>query len=446
MKNFLVVGMGKTGESTARFLLDRGEKVLGYDDHKKQSDLPPHILNHPAFSPLRSIDLYKLNWSKIQECIVSPGVPSVHPILAKCEQERIPIVSEVELACRMLNFPLIGITGSNGKSTTVALIGHILNQAGLSTFIGGNFGTPLIDSISFRSTFQWGVVELSSFQLERIVKARFQIAGILNLALNHLDRHNSFRDYFLQKRNIFINQKKDDLAVVNFSHPSWHTQLCSMIRGSIIPVTCFGQLQEGFYWENLKIVERFEGKKRIIHCHHWQLPGEHNRENLLFATAVCRAVGVRVDQIEESLSSFQGLHHRIQKIAEINGILFYDDSKSTTPASTCAAVNSLNGPIILLLGGRSKIKDFSELNRNLSSDKIKAVILFGEDRELIYNFVPKSIPTYLFPTLDEAFEKVRSLSVSGDSVLLSPACTSWDQYSNYHERGEHFIRLVYGNS
>jgi UDP-N-acetylmuramoylalanine--D-glutamate ligase len=125
------------------------------------------------------------------------------------------------------------------------------------------------------------------------VKARFQIAGILNLALNHLDRHNSFRDYFMQKRNIFINQKKDDLAVVNFSNPSWHTQLCSMIRSSIIPITSFGQLQEGFYWENLKIVERFEGEKKTIDCHRWKLPGKHNRENLLFATAVCRAVGVR---------------------------------------------------------------------------------------------------------------------------------------------------------
>ncbi len=153
-----------------------------------------------------------------------------------------------------------------------------------------------------------------------------------------------------------------------------------------------------------------------------------------------------VDQIETSLSSFHGLQHRIQKVAEINGILFYDDSKSTTPASTCAAVNSLNGPIILLLGGRSKIKDFSEFTRNLSSAKIKVVMLFGEDRELIHHFLPKSIPTFLFPTLDEAFVKARSLAVPGDSILLSPSCTSWDQYNNYHERGEHFIRLIYGNS
>ncbi len=443
--NYLVVGMGKTGESTAHFLLDRGEKVFGYDDQKKWNDISSKILNHRSFSPLRPIDLSKLNWSKIQECIVSPGIPSHHPVLAKCEQERIPIVSEVELACRMLKFPLIGITGSNGKSTTVALIGHILNQAGLTVFVGGNFGTPLIDSISFQCSYQWGVVELSSFQLERIVKARFQIAGILNLAPNHLDRHQTFRDYFMQKQNIFLNQKKEDVAVVNFSNPSWHTQLCSMLSSSIIPVTCFGQLLEGFYWKNQKIVERFEGKERTIDCHHWQLPGEHNRENLLFATAICRAVGVEVEHIEESLLSFQGLNHRIQKIAEINGILFYDDSKSTTPASTCAAIHSLNGHIILLLGGRSKIQDFSELTRNLTPEKIKTVILFGEDRELIYNFIPESIPTYLFPTLDEAFTKVRSLSVPGDCVLLSPACTSWDQYTNYQERGEHFFRLVYGN-
>ncbi|MDD3713563.1 MAG: UDP-N-acetylmuramoyl-L-alanine--D-glutamate ligase [Atribacterota bacterium] len=446
MMNYLVVGMGKTGESTARFLLNRGEKVLGYDDHKKWSDISPNLLNHPAFSPLKPIDLSKLNRRKIQECIVSPGVPSYHPILAKCEQERIPIVSEVELACRMLHFPLIGITGSNGKSTTVALIGHIMNRAGFSVFVGGNFGTPLIDSISFPTSYQWGVVELSSFQLERILSARFQIAGILNLSPNHLDRHNTFRDYFFQKRNIFINQKKEDRAIVNFSIPSWHTQLCPMIRSSIIPVTGLGQLQEGFYWKNQKIVERFEGKERKIDCLNWHLPGEHNRENLLFATAVCRVVGVGVDQIEESLSTFQGLSHRIQKVAEINGVVFYDDSKSTTPASTCAAINSLNGPIVLLLGGRSKIKDFSEFTQYLSPAKIKMILLFGEDRELIQKFIPESIPTRLFSNLDEIFSNIRSLVVPGDCVLLSPACTSWDQYANYQERGEHFFRLVYGNS
>ena len=445
MRNYLVVGMGKTGESTTGFLLDHGEKVLGYDDHKKRSDLLPNILNHPAYSHLMPADLPKLNWKNIQECIVSPGVPSHHPVLIKCDQEQIPILSEVELACSMLDFPLIGITGSNGKSTTVALIGHILNRAGFSAFVGGNFGTPLINSIAFPASYHWGVVELSSFQLERIVNARFHIAGILNLSPNHLDRHNTFRDYFSQKRNIFINQKKDDRAIINFSIPNWHAQLCQMVRSSIVPVTSFGQLHEGFYWEKQKIVERFEGKERNIDCRNWQLPGGHNRENLLFASAVCRVVGVRVDQIEESLSSFQGLSHRIQKIAEINGVVFYDDSKSTTPASTCAAINSLNGPIILLLGGRSKIKDFSEFTRYFSPDKIKMVLLFGEDRELIQKFIPESIPTFLFSDLDEIFLKIRSLTVSGDCVLLSPACTSWDQYANYQERGEHFFRLVYGN-
>ena len=346
--NYLVVGMGKTGESTARFLLNRGEKVLGYDDHKKWSDISPNILNHPAFSPLRPIDLSKLNRRKIQECIVSPvSFLSSHPGQMRTGEN--PDSERSGLACRMLHFPLIGITGSNGKSTTVALIGHILNRAGFSAFVGGNFGTPLIDSISFPTSYQWGVVELSSFQLERIVSARFQVAGILNLSPNHLDRHNTFRDYFFQKRNIFINQKKEDRAIVNFSIPSWHTQLCPMIRSSIIPVTGLGQLQEGFYWKNQKIVERFEGKERKIDCLNWHLP-----VSIIGEFIVCHcglpSSGVGVDQIEESLSTFQGLSHRIQKVAEINGVVFYDDSKSTTPASTCAAINSLNGPIVLLLG------------------------------------------------------------------------------------------------
>jgi len=445
MANYFIVGMGKTGESTARFLLDRGEKVFGYDDQKKRSDLPSILLNHPAFFPLTATDILKLDWRNIQECIVSPGISSIHPVLVRCDQERIPVVSEVELACRMLHFPLIGITGSNGKSTTVALIGHILNRAGFSVFVGGNFGTPLIESVSSSNFYQWGVVELSSFQLERVVKARFQVAGILNLAPNHLDRHNTFKNYFFQKRNIFINQRKEDLAIVNFSDPSWHTQLCQMIRGSIIPVTRFGKLLEGFFWEGQQIIEKYGEKEKVIDCQNWKLRGEHNRENLLFATAICRMVGVGIDQIEESLSTFQGLSHRIQKIADLNGVVFYDDSKSTTPTSTCAALNSLDGPLILLMGGKGKIKDFSELTPHLSPTKVKTVILFGEDREIIKTFIPDSIPTFLFTNLEEAFSKVRSLAVPGDCVLLSPACTSWDQYANYQERGEHFFRLVYGN-
>jgi len=440
MSQFLVIGMGKTGESAVRFLLSSGEQVIGYDDRKQVKDIPSFINGHSRFSFLTRDKIARFDWKQIHQCVVSPGVPFTHPLLAKCEQHRIPVISEIELACQMITFPLIGITGSNGKSTTVALLSHILKGEGLSVFIGGNFGIPLLESISSSISYQWGVVELSSFQLERISTARFNIAGILNLSLNHLDRHLTFKNYFQQKLKIFMNQKKSDIAVINLTRPKWHTQLCTIMQGIVVPITCSDHLQEGFFWKKNNIIERQEGKMNVIDCQSWGLPGEHNRENLLFASAMARMAGVKIGTIEKQLSTFKGLDHRIQKIAEINGIVYYDDSKSTTPASTCAALHSINGPIILLMGGRGKVKDYSEFSETLLPNKIKAIILFGEDRELLQSFIPDSIPTYLVPNLEKALVRVHSLAVTGDHVLLSPACTSWDQYSSYQERGEHFFR------
>ena len=440
----LVVGMGKTGVSVARFLVEKGEGVYGYDDWKKCNDCPPDLINNRLFSFITGNDLSCLEWNRIVECIISPGIPESHPVFVWCALKKIPIISEVELACRLIRFPLIGITGSNGKSTTVALLGHLLSHAGFSVFTGGNYGTPLLDSLSTTISFDWGVIELSSFQLERIVNARFYLAGILNLSPNHLDRHHTFWEYFQQKRNIFLNQNKNDSAVVNLTNPAWHTLLCRAVRSHIVPVVIRGCLNEGFFWQRENIEERLNGKKKTISCRNWKLPGEHNRENLVFATALARLVGVSSASIEESLATFQGLDHRIQKIAEINGVIYYDDSKSTTPASTCAAVDSLPGPIVLLMGGRGKIKDYSELTMALTTGKIKTVILFGEDRDALKEYIPIDIPTYLTVNLKEAMVLVRSLVEPGDRVLLSPTCTSWDQYENYEKRGEHFKHLIYG--
>ncbi|MCX6090750.1 MAG: Mur ligase family protein, partial [Candidatus Atribacteria bacterium] len=286
----IVLGLGKTGLSVARFLIERGTMVYGYDDWKESGDCPSDVIGNNHFRWISHSEALTLTSREVEEGVVSPGLPGVHPILRHLEAEGIPVVSEIELASRSIAFPLIGVTGSNGKSTTVSLIGTFLSHAGYSVFTGGNLGTPLLDAIRSHNHYDWGVVELSSFQLERIYTARFQVAGILNLYPNHLDRHLTLVNYFATKKRIFENQKRTDLAVVNLSTTPWHTKLCREVPSRIVPITTRGELREGFFFHRDTIIEQFlDGGKRIS-CQGWRLPGFHNRENLLFACAVARTL------------------------------------------------------------------------------------------------------------------------------------------------------------
>ncbi|MEN3185857.1 MAG: UDP-N-acetylmuramoyl-L-alanine--D-glutamate ligase, partial [Atribacterota bacterium] len=433
----------KTGYAVARYLLNRGERVIATDDQVSWESIPDELKNHARFQFVPSSKLAGFELSAVEECIASPGFPPCHPLFTFLVAKGIPVVSEIEFAARFISFPLVGVTGSCGKSTTVALIGHILREAHFSVFVGGNFGTALVESLEAEERWDWGVVELSSFQLGRTTRARFHVAAFLNLFSNHLDYHQTHEEYFRAKQKIFENQRRDDVAVVNFTSPWWSTRLVKNLRAQIIPVTVSGKLKEGFYvWEDA-IREAGVNDREILCLRQLSLPGRHNWENLLVAVAVSKAVGVREELIARAVESFRGLPHRLEWIGCVDGVHYFNDSKSTTPAATKVAVEAVRGPVVLILGGKAKVEDFSELTGVFTSGKVKEVIVYGASRFVVSRFLPKNLLPHLVCSLSEAVEVAKKLAQEGDTVLLSPACTSWDQYKSFEERGEHFRRLVY---
>jgi len=436
----VVLGLGKTGIAVSRFLLEQKEKVLAIDDYLKEEQIPRDIAESERFEFLSSFDFLQTDFSSISEVITSPGIPPTHLALRALEERRIPVISEIELATRFISFPLIGITGSCGKSTVVFWTKQILERAGWSVFVGGNWGYPLIESLSAREKFDWGIVELSSFQLSRIKKAHFSVAVVLNLFPNHLDYHSTIENYFQAKARIFENQRRDDFAIINFSLSDWSTRFSRLVKSQLVPVARDKKLTEGFYISGNEV---FQGEKALFPLSHFSLPGKHQQENLLAAISIALLLGIEDKIVEEAISFLSSLPHRLEKVGSWRGIDYFNDSKSTTPSSTRVAVESLSCPVVLILGGRAKIDDFSELNSALQSSEVKAAVIYGESRNLIERFIPSHLERYLVSSLEEAVKRARSLAQEGDAILLSPACTSWDQYRNFEERGEHFRQLVY---
>lgn len=440
--SFLVLGLGKTGYAVACYLLSCGENVIVTDDHISWESIPEELKNHSRFQFVSPSKLTGFDLSSVKECIASPGFPPYHVLFSFLAEKKIPVVSEIEFATRFVTFPLIGVTGSCGKSTTVAMIGHILREARLSVFVGGNFGTALIESLKAQDQWEWGVVELSSFQLERTVRARFHIAAFLNLFSNHLDYHRTLEGYFRAKQKIFENQRKNDIAILNFTYPSWQTRLVKNLRAQIVPVTVSGKLREGFYVRGETIREAGTNDREILSLVRCPLPGRHNWENLLVAVAVARTIGISEELIAQAVESFHGLPHRLEWVSCVDGVHYFNDSKSTTPAATKVAVEAVHGPVILILGGKAKIEDFSELGGVFVSGKVREVIIYGVSRFVVSRFVPPNLSVHLVSSLSEAVEVAKKIAHEGDTVLLSPACTSLDQYRSFEERGEHFRRLV----
>ncbi|BER92139.1 UDP-N-acetylmuramoyl-L-alanine--D-glutamate ligase [Atrimonas thermophila] len=443
MGNYLVIGLGKAGVSVARLLLSRGERVWATDDYKTIHELPAFLVQNPNFSFLIKSEWQKVKDIPLAKCIVSPGIGQ-HPLVGELSGTRIPVISDLELVMEELKIPTIAITGSNGKSTTTALVSHIFKENGISVFTGGNFGTPAAEVLLGEAAFEWAILEVSSFQLERVIKARFHIAALLNIFPNHLDRHGSMENYFSAKRKIFVNQRKEDIAVINLTHPQWVTKNIPDLKSQLVTFSVTGVLQEGFFIDQNQLCEKKSGIKKILfHLSDWSLPGKHNLENLTCATAICRRAGISPDAIANSLHSFRGLPHRLEKVCEIEGITFFNDSKSTTPSATKVALEALNKPIILIMGGRAKVKDFSELTALSEPDKVKAIILFGESAPLLYQSLSGFYNLSLCSDLEEAVQQAFLKASKGDSILLSPGCTSWDQYKNFEERGEHFKKIVH---
>lgn len=443
-----IVGLGREGTALARFLARHGAKVSVSDIKGEEAlreridelaDLPINYLlgGHPG--KLLEADVI----------FVSPGVPQDIPILVEARRRGIPLSSETRLFFSLCRAPIIGITGSSGKTTTTSLVGEIMQAEGYRTFVGGNIGSPLITFVEEMEPQHRVVMELSSFQLE-VLDQSPQIAAILNLSPNHLDRHPSMDDYVSAKANILRFQGKDDYCVLN-ADQQLTSELIKDCQGQVVFFSRERELDKGAFLSQGQVTTRWEGKEKKV-CRASEIPllGSHNLENVLAACAIATVAGAQVEAMTSAVASFSGVEHRLEFVEEIKGVRYYNDSIATSPDRAMAALDSFVEPIILLAGGREKHLPLRGLAKLIVS-KAKALILFGEAASLLEQAVVHAqgkdtgsrLRIYRSSNLIEAVWTAARMSQAGDIVLLSPACTSFDMYRDFAARGDHFKALVH---
>jgi UDP-N-acetylmuramoylalanine--D-glutamate ligase len=372
------------------------------------------------------------------DCVIpSPGVPADNPLLCDAVARRIAVLSEIEIAYRFLPAPLVAITGTNGKSTTTALVGEMLKAGGKKVFIGGNIGAPLIGFVC--GEWEWGVVEISSFQLEWVEQFRPRIAALLNLSEDHLDRYPDFAAYCQAKERIFAAQREDDIAILNRDDPRvW--ALRERLEARVVSFG-FGEVTEGVYALSDAIIWRGGSKEEKFPLGGVKIQGVHNVENMMAAVAVAKAIGVSPVAIQQTLEEFPGLEHRLEFVRERNGVRFYNDSKGTNVGAVMKSLASFSAPVLLLAGGVDKGGGYGVL-REAIQQKVRRLILFGAARQIIANALGDLTSTVVVGDLAAAVRDASEHAQPGDVVLFSPACSSFDMFRNYAERGKAFKSLV----
>jgi UDP-N-acetylmuramoylalanine--D-glutamate ligase len=440
-KRVLVVGLARTGLATALFCAARGARVTATDTRAEKE------LGDSTAS-LRNAGVGLEFGGHRQELILdadliipSPGVPADAPLLRSARAKGVTIWSEIELAGRFLKGRLIGITGSNGKTTTSSLIEHILRSAGFSTILAGNIGTPLISSVDKSSDKSVTVAELSSFQLELIETFRPNISVFLNLTPDHLDRHHTLESYGAAKARIFENQTEADNAILNADDPG--TTPYAPTKPQVYWFSRKQRVAQGAFVKENEILFRRDGvEEPVLQLTDIPLAGAHNVENVLAAVAATRLVGAEPAAIAKGVRSFAGVEHRLEFVAEIGGVRFYNDSKATNVDATLKALDAFPGRILIILGGKDKGSDYTLLQAPLREKAILA-LLIGAAAGKIEKQIAGSVAIEQAGTIERAVETAAHAARAGDIVLLAPACASFDQFQNYEHRGRVFKELVH---
>ncbi|MEE9550278.1 MAG: UDP-N-acetylmuramoyl-L-alanine--D-glutamate ligase [Candidatus Binatia bacterium] len=436
-KKVMVIGLARTGSEAARFLVRQGAEVL-VSDSRGEQELRGEIESLTGL-PLRFLlGGEEVGWVEgLDVLIPSPGVPSQNPLLRQACGKGIEIISEIELAYRFVCFPLVAITGTNGKSTTTSLVGEILREAGISAFVGGNIGTPLIGFVSGR--WDWGVVEVSSFQLEWVEQFRPRIAVLLNLTEDHLDRYPDFASYCEAKGRIFDAQGDEDVAILNRDDPLvWSLQERARAR-----VVSFGwaEVDQGVFASKDEIIWRDKDDEERFPITRVRIQGVHNVENLMAAVAVAKSIPVPREAIQRAIEEFPGMEHRLEFVREKDAVRYYNDSKGTNAGAVSKSLASFSDPIILIAGGIHKGGDYRILKNEVRS-KVKTLILFGAAKGIIQQALGHLADTVVVESLEAAVQEAQKYALAGDVVLLSPACSSFDMFRDYEERGRVFKTLV----
>ena len=442
-KKVLVLGGGISGVGVAKVLAQSGAKVL-LSDNKKT----PAILADETALAANGVEL-AIGEQTVQlldslDCLVlSPGISLYAPLPRLATERGIEVVSEVEVAYRLCNIPLIAITGTNGKTTTTALLGELLISSGYNTVVGGNIGAALSLEIANNSEADVVVAEISSYQLEAAREFRPHIAVMLNLTPDHLERHKTMEEYLAMKAKIFSRQQADDYLVLNYDDDKLRL-LAVTAAAQVIWFSRRERLEQGVYINNGQIVIVIGDKKiELMPTSKLKLLGAHNIENVLAAVACAYLFGANLNAMVSTLQQFAGVEHRIEWVRELSGINFYNDSKATNPESTIPALEAFEQPIILLAGGKDKNTALDELMARVREKNVR-LIVFGEAAERFVRAAQSAMISNVSETKDlpAALRIAKAMATAGDVVLLSPACASYDQYSNFEERGRHFKQLV----
>jgi UDP-N-acetylmuramoylalanine--D-glutamate ligase len=439
-KRVLVVGLARTGVATALFCAARGATVTATES-RMESEIGDALAKLRAAGCALELGGHHDQTFLSQDLIIpSPGVPSEAPLLQAARAQGIAIWSEMELAYRFLKGRLIGITGSNGKTTTTSLIAHLLDSAGLPVILAGNIGTPLIARVEETSERSISVVEMSSFQLELITTLRPDVSVFLNLTPDHLDRHGSLDAYGRAKARIFENQTETDSAILNADDP-----LTAQFVPSRPQVFWFSRKQrvaQGTFVREDQIVFRRDGMEEVLlRLEDIKLAGAHNLENVLAAALAARLAGADAAAIARGVRSFAGVEHRLEFVAEIRGVRYFNDSKATNVDATLKGLDAFPGRILVILGGKDKGSDYTVLRQSLR-EKAILVLLIGAAAEKIESQIAGSTAIERAGTLERALEIAGHRAQPGDIVLLAPACASFDQFQNYEHRGRVFKQLV----
>jgi UDP-N-acetylmuramoylalanine--D-glutamate ligase len=442
-KKVLVVGLGKSGLAAALFLRRRGAQVTVSDLRSAQAlgkEIPSLL---EAGIAVEAGGHGLLTFRRQDLIVVSPGVPLNTPELVQVRNLGLPVIGELELAARFLKGDVLAITGSNGKTTTTTLSGEIFSAGGLKTLVAGNIGLPVIEVVDQSAADAWSVLEVSSFQLETTESFHPRVAVILNITPDHLDRHGTFENYVAMKEKIFANQTADDYLILNGDDPVAQ-QAASRARSQVLWFSRSKIVRRGAFLLNGLVMFRASEQASpipVVPLADIPLKGEHNIENVLAAVCAACVAKIPVEVIGRTVASFHAVEHRLEFVASVHGVDYYNDSKATNVDATAKAIASFPGSIHLILGGKDKNSDYTQLHALLRA-RVKAVYTIGSAAEKIEGQIAGVTRIVHAGTLDVAVGLAAGEAVAGDVVLLAPACSSFDQFENYEQRGKAFKQAV----
>jgi UDP-N-acetylmuramoylalanine--D-glutamate ligase len=436
-KNFSVVGLGQTGIAAANFLSRQGALVTVTDSKSREQLLEP-LKQLCADVKTRFQDPKPS--SNAEGVVLSPGVDIRSPFLEEASRRGIEIISEIELANRFNTVPIIAITGTNGKSTCTSLTAEIFVQAKKKVRAGGNLGTPFI-SLLDSGNADYRILELSSFQMEATSSLHPIVSVILNISLDHMDRHKDFQSYIELKKKVFARQTRSDYLILN-QDDLYTRDLGQDCPAEIIFFSTKIELEKGVFLRGNKIIARLNNREiEVMSLKSLPVGMQWQVENILPAIAIALTLNLPHDAIERALHSFTGLEHRLEWVRSIDGVDFINDSKGTNVGSVCKSLNTFGRPIILIVGGKDKNTDFFPL-KNLIKEKVKHLVLIGETRKKIKGILNGSLGYEESDSLEEAVVLAKAKAQEGDIVLLSPACSSFDMFKDYADRGTRFKAIV----